>query len=62
VPTGALPDQILKQWRFIRWYVIKDGHLFLSLMVDGGILRVRARPASGQAVITGAKGAPLLAR
>jgi len=43
-PPGAGPlepalndDQIVKQWGFIRSYLIKDGHLFLSLMADGGV-------------------------
>lgn len=36
-PPGSLHDQIVKQWGFIRSYVIKNGHLFLSLMADGGI-------------------------
>jgi heat shock protein HslJ len=36
-PAGSLHDQIVKQWQFIRSYVIKDGHLFLALMADGGI-------------------------
>jgi para-nitrobenzyl esterase len=27
----------VKQWGFIRSYVVRDGHLFLSLMADGGI-------------------------
>ena len=36
-PTGSLHDQIVKQLPNIRSYVIKDGHLFLSLMADGGI-------------------------
>jgi heat shock protein HslJ len=36
-PPGSLHDQIVKQWGSIRSYVIKDGHLFLSLMADGGI-------------------------
>ena len=36
-PPGSLHDQIVKQWGYIRSYVIKDGHLFLSLMADGGI-------------------------
>jgi para-nitrobenzyl esterase len=36
-PAGSLHDQIVKQWANIRWYVIKDGHLFLALMADGGI-------------------------
>jgi len=35
-PEGSLHDQIVKQWRFIRSFLIKDGHLFLSLMADGG--------------------------
>jgi para-nitrobenzyl esterase len=29
-------DHIVKQWSFIRSYVVKDGHLFLALMADGG--------------------------
>ena len=37
VPAGSMHDQIVKQWANIRSYVIKDGHLFLSLMADGGI-------------------------
>jgi para-nitrobenzyl esterase len=36
-PPGSLHDQIVKHWTFFRSYVIKDGHLFLSLMADGGI-------------------------
>ena len=36
-PPGSLHDQIVKQWSYIRSFVIKDGHLFLSLMADGGI-------------------------
>ena len=34
---GSLHDQIVKQWRSIQSYVIRDGHLFLALMADGGI-------------------------
>jgi len=36
-PPGSLHDRILKQLPYVRSYVIKDGHLFLSLMADGGI-------------------------
>jgi len=36
-PPGSLHDQIVKQWGFIRSYVVKEGHLFLALMADGGI-------------------------
>jgi heat shock protein HslJ len=35
-PEGSLHDQIVKQWTNVRSFVIKDGHLFLSLMADGG--------------------------
>jgi heat shock protein HslJ len=35
-PPGSLHDQIVRQWSNIRSYVLKDGHLFLSLMADGG--------------------------
>jgi heat shock protein HslJ len=36
-PAGSLHDHIVKQWPNVRSYVIKGGHLFLSLMADGGI-------------------------
>jgi para-nitrobenzyl esterase len=36
-PPGSLHDHIVKQWSFVRSYVMKDGHLVLSLMADGGI-------------------------
>jgi para-nitrobenzyl esterase len=36
-PPGSLHDQIVKQWPYVRSYVMRDGHLFLSLMADGGI-------------------------
>jgi len=37
-PPGSLYDRIVKQLPFVRSYVIKNGHLFLSLMADGGIV------------------------
>ena len=36
-PPGSLHDHMVKNWQFIKSYVIKDGHLFLSLMADAGI-------------------------
>jgi heat shock protein HslJ len=36
-PEGSLHDQIARQWTYVRSYMIRDGHLFLSLMADGGI-------------------------
>jgi para-nitrobenzyl esterase len=35
--AASLHDQIVRQWGSIRSYVIRDGHLFLALMADGGI-------------------------
>src|SRR5258705_8186447 len=36
-PPGSLHDRIARDLNFVRSYTIKDGHLFLSLMADGGI-------------------------
>jgi heat shock protein HslJ len=36
-PPGSLHDRIVKHWPYVRSFVLKDGHLFLSLMADGGI-------------------------
>jgi para-nitrobenzyl esterase len=36
-PQGSLHDPLVKRWPFIRSSVLKEGHLFLSLMADGGI-------------------------
>jgi para-nitrobenzyl esterase len=36
-PPGSLHNHMVKQWPYVRSYVMKDGHLFLSLMADGGI-------------------------
>jgi len=46
-PPGSLHDQIVKQWGFVRSYVIKDGRLVLSLMADGGTYTFE-RPAKRQ--------------
>ena len=36
-PPGSLHDHLVKHWSFVRSYLVKDGHLFVSLMADGGI-------------------------
>ena len=36
-PRPVLHDRIVKDWTFVRSYVKRNGHLFLSLMADGGI-------------------------
>ena len=45
-PPGSLHDQIVKQFGNIRSYVIRDGHLFLALKVDGGIYEFEPTPAA----------------
>jgi hypothetical protein len=37
-------------WPYIRSYVMKDGHLFLSLMADGGIYEFEPAEPSPQAL------------
>ena len=34
---GSLHDRFVKHWSFVRSYVIRNGHLYLSLLADGGI-------------------------
>jgi para-nitrobenzyl esterase len=36
-PPGSLHDRLIRDWSFVRSYVIQDGHLFLSLFADAGI-------------------------
>ena len=36
-PPGSLHDRIVRQWPYVRSYTMRNGHLFLSLMADGGI-------------------------
>jgi heat shock protein HslJ len=47
-PPGSLHDRIVKYWEFIRSYVIKDGHLFLSLMADGGTYEFEPAQPDGE--------------
>jgi para-nitrobenzyl esterase len=43
-PEGSFHDQIARQWMYVRSFVLKDGHLFLSLMADGGIYEFAPMP------------------
>jgi putative lipoprotein len=43
---------MVKHWPYVRSYVIKDGHLFVSLMADGGIYEFE--PANPEASVEGA--------
>lgn len=42
-PPGSLHDHFVKQWPYVRSYVVKGGHLFLSLMADGGTYELEPR-------------------
>ena len=39
-PPGSLHDHMVRQWPYVRSYVLKDGRLYLSLMADGGIFEL----------------------
>ena len=43
-PPGSLHDQLVRQLPYVRSYVIKGGHLFLSLMADGGVYEFESEP------------------
>jgi para-nitrobenzyl esterase len=43
-PPGSLHDQVVKQLPYVRSYIMKNGHLFLSLMADGGIYEFEPAP------------------
>lgn len=43
-PPGSLHDQIVRQLPHVRSYMLKDRHLFLSLMADGGIYEFEPAP------------------
>ena len=43
-PPQSMDGQIIKHWDAIRSYVMKNGHLFLSLMADGGIYEFQPAP------------------
>jgi heat shock protein HslJ len=43
-PPGSLHDHIVKQWPYIRSYILKDGPLHMSLLADGGIYEFEPAP------------------
>lgn len=42
-PPGSLHDHLVKQLPYVRSYVLRDRHLYLSLMADGGIYELEPR-------------------
>lgn len=47
-PAGSMHDRIVRDMEYVRSYVIEDGHLFLSLMADGGIYEYEPASAVDQ--------------
>lgn len=43
-PPGSLHDRMVKHWPYLRSYILKEGHLYLSLMADGGIYEFEPLP------------------
>jgi heat shock protein HslJ len=43
-PPGSLHDLIVNHWPLVRSYVLEKGHLFLSLMADGGTYEFEPTP------------------
>jgi para-nitrobenzyl esterase len=43
-PPGSIDHEISKRLHYVRSYVMKDGHLFLSMMADGGIFEFEPAP------------------
>jgi heat shock protein HslJ len=58
-PPAALSDNIVKQWEHVRSYVVKDGHLYLSLMTDGGTYEFEPMPSGGSNEGKGGAAVPL---
>jgi putative lipoprotein len=54
--SPVLHDRIVKDWEYVRSYIVKKGHLFLSLMADAGIYEFEPMAAAKQ----GASAAPLI--
>jgi putative lipoprotein len=52
-PPAPLTDRLPKDWEHVRSYVLHDGHLFLSLMADGGIYEFEPLNAAEGAQIKG---------
>jgi para-nitrobenzyl esterase len=43
-PVGSLHDELVRQWPYVRSYLLKDGRLYLALMADGGTIEFESAP------------------
>jgi uncharacterized lipoprotein YbaY/heat shock protein HslJ len=48
-PPAPLNDRVARDWQYVRSYILKDGHLFLSLMADGGSYEYEPMSQQGSA-------------
>jgi heat shock protein HslJ/membrane-bound inhibitor of C-type lysozyme len=49
-PPQSMDSQLIKHWSYIRSYVVRNGHLFLSLMADGGNYEFQPMPAAAPSI------------
>ena len=47
-PAGSMHDRIVRDMEYVRSYVIERGHLYLSLMADGGIYEYEPAAAADE--------------
>jgi heat shock protein HslJ len=47
-PPAEVSNRLTKDWGNVRSYVLKDGHLFLSLIADAGIYEFEPLPADAK--------------
>lgn len=45
-PEGSMHDRVAADWSAVRSYAIRSGHLYLSLMADGGTYEYEPVPTS----------------
>jgi para-nitrobenzyl esterase len=45
-PPDSMHDRVAADWDAVRSYTMKDGHLFLSLMADGGTYEYEPAPTA----------------
>jgi para-nitrobenzyl esterase len=43
-PSQSLHDLMVRQWPFVRSYLVRQGHLFISLQADGGTFEFEPAP------------------
>ena len=48
-PSSSLNKRLPQDWQYVRSYTMKDGHLFLALVADGGIYEFEPQSRQGKA-------------